>query len=161
TNEAPMRCSIRCLLLIGLSTIVLGNALAQPEPQDAPVPLEKLDKLTLTIDPGRHTSGVLRAFFNPKNGNQLITLADDGAIRLWDVAEARTTKIIYPPGVPYVKVATMSQDGKRLAVPSRYFDKGKEEHVVYVLSLPDGQIEKVLRGYPTAGYSALAFSPDG
>src|SRR5262249_38330325 len=126
----------------------------------APEPLAPVSegKLTLTIDPGRHTSPIVRAFFNPRDSNQLITLAGDGAIRLWDVAAGQTTHILYPPGVPYTHAA-LSPDGKRLAVPCRYPEKGKDEHAIYVMSLPEGRLEKVLRS--PHGYVNLAFSPDG
>jgi hypothetical protein len=91
---SPLRSLPGWFLLLAL---VIAPVRGQGPPEQ-PVP-PRHGKLALTIDAGRHNAPVERVFCNPADANQLITLADDGAIRLWDVAEARTTKVLYPPGV--------------------------------------------------------------
>src|SRR4051794_34245931 len=128
------------MLVLALTAAVAVAQKDEPREKDSPTVPE--GKLTLTLDPGVHTSSVRRVFFNPSDGNQLISLADDGAIRLWDVAEGRTTNVIYPPGVLLAPhAAGVSKDGKRLAVYTRYSEKGKEIYAAHVLSLPQGRLE--------------------
>src|SRR5262249_6742833 len=71
-------------------------------------------------------------------------------------------RVIPLPGLPTAqgRAAGLSADGRRLAVAARYPVGEKFEHVVYVLALPDGRVERVLRGH-TSPVETVAISPDG
>ena len=151
-----MRCWFLCSLLLGLA--VQASAQDQ-EPPDEPVVPQKLDKVTLTLDAGGHTAKIRKVFFTP-DGKQVITLGLDHTVRLWDVETGRAVKVMYPPGAGGLHAAALSPDGKLLAVGSRYPEGNKLQYLIYVLTLPDGRIQRVLRGHG-GEIEALAFAPDG
>jgi WD40 repeat protein len=129
----------------------------EPEqPGDEPAVPEKLGKLTLTLDPGWHTRPIRKVLFTP-DGRQVITLSSDHSIRIWDPLTGEMHKVLYPPGGGGLGGAALSSDGTRLALASRYPGEGS---VIYVLTLPEGRIERVLRGHK-GNIGVLAFSPNG
>jgi WD40 repeat protein len=170
----------RYLLLLALALPAAGilatgppieRALGQPkvapkEPKDDPAPgeddpgaPEKLGRLTLTIDAGWHSGPISKVFFTP-DGKQVITLSADHSIRIWDPLTGEMLKVLYPPGVGELDAAALSSDGKRLALATRYPEGDQVRFVIYVLTIPEGQIERVLRGH-TDTICALTFSLDG
>jgi len=152
-------------LLVGWQSSV-PSALAQgkggPEPKEPKeeeyIAPERLGKLTLALDTRWHAGEIRKVFFTP-DGKQLITITDDHAIRYWDTASGEMNSILFPPGEGIIADADLSGDGKRLALASRYFEGNKLSHVIYVLSLPEGRVERVLRG--SAVVRSVALSRDG
>ena len=158
-------------MTIGLGLILPAYAqvsapAAQAENPTGPAPADKVPrgKISLTLEPGRHTAHVSQMFFT-SDRKQLITVSNDQSIRIWDTANWLTHKVIYPPPGGPLWHAALSPNGDLLAVASRYHEKGKDGKwravpVIYLLGLPEGQIERVLRGH-TSSITGLAFSPDG
>lgn len=154
-------------VLIGL--VLVAPGLGQERDKDeSPEPLLPHGKLTITLDPGMHSSPIARVFFR-EEGKQLVTVGEDHAIRLWDIAAGRTLKVIHPPGFSGVRAvalqAALAPDGKRLAVTSLYPEKNKVLQVIHIVSLPEGTLERVLLpGISLPAHKrdgSVVFSPDG
>ena len=133
-----------CCCLIGLA--LSAAALAQDDQ----------GKPTLVLDAGGHTALVRQVLFTP-DGKELITVSDDKTVRFWDVSSGEPLRVLRPPISPgqngMLNAAALSPDGKTLAV-------GGREKVIYLIALPAGRIDRVLKGH-TGSIDALAFSPDG
>lgn len=150
---------MRRLLLLSLLLIPTAHVQEPPaDPTDLANP-EKHGRLTLTLDPGGHTAQIRKVFFTP-DSKQVLTASKDHTVRAWDVQTGEPRYVLHPPGVGGILVAALAPDGKRLAVASRHGDGAEKTFVAYVMTLPDGRIERVLRGH-TKEIIALAFSPDG
>jgi WD40 repeat protein len=153
------------ILLASLIAISLSPALTQEKDkakqatEDQAILPDKLDKLTLTLDPGGHTAVIQKVFFTP-DSKQLITCGWDHCIRIWDVETGEAVKALYPPGVGPLQAVALSPDGKRLAVGSMYPEKGSTSHLIYLIALPEGRVERLLKGH-TEMINALSFSGDG
>ena len=122
------------------------------------------EKPTLVLDSGGHTNSVTKLFFLPGN-KEILSVSKDKTIRIWDVASGEAVRVLRNPvgpgrsGTHYA--AALSPDGKTLAVAPILLQEN-DENWIYLISLPTGQIERVLKGHKGMIYtSGLAFSPDG
>jgi len=145
---------------------------AQPEPEPAPakgdadlppadgelIP-ETLGKLTLVADFGGHSAPIRKVFFTA-DSKQVITLSADHTIRFWNAATGEPIKVLHPPGAQGIDAAALSPDGKVLATATRYPEGKKSIPVIYLLSLPDGRVQRVLKGHATP-VGVVVFSADG
>jgi WD40 repeat protein len=143
-----------CLLTL-LCMFLLAAA---DEPKDE-IPVPDDAKPRLVLDTGGHTSLVWKGLFTP-DSKQLITVSHDQAVRIWDVETGDSIKVLYPPRHIHADFAVLSPDGRRLAVPRTYSEKGKAFQAILVIGLPEGRLEKTLPG-ATPSVPVLAFSPDG
>ena len=135
-----------------------------PKADDAPEP-DAFHRVSIVLDPGWHTKPVRNVFFTPEG--RLVTYAGDHTVRITDLI-TNEKKLIPLPGVAApTGGAGLSEDGKFLAVATQYpTATGKAEHVVHVVSLPDGAVKRVLKGFnedPKFPESVkfVAISPDG
>src|SRR5262249_34007109 len=121
---------------------------------------------TVTLDPGMHTGKIQGVFFRDQ-GKQLLTVGDDHTVRLWDAEdkELRQIEVIHPPGFGELLNAELSPDGNLLAFATQYAEKGRAQWVVYLLTLPEGRLARVIRSDPKnprqLADARLAFSGDG
>ncbi len=152
-----MRRTVVCAALF-LAPVGFANSTAQPP---APPPAAKAKKrVTLTIDAGGHTDAIGRVAFTP-DGRYLVSGSADQSIRVWEVPGGRPVRVIRPPGNGSCSVMALAPDGRTVAVAHNYHHPDDTwEHVVYVLALADGAVERVLRGH-TKQVLAVAYSADG
>jgi WD40 repeat protein len=135
--------------------------LALPATLLAQVPKEKP---ILILDPGGHTQEVAKVVFTPDN-KQLISVAANKTIRIWDVDSGEQLRVLCPPSGPGIAgsltVAALSPNGQTLAVGTRgYWDGNQRQAPIYLINLDKGTMQQVLRGH-TDTISSLAYSKDG
>ncbi|MCS6864197.1 MAG: caspase family protein [Gemmataceae bacterium] len=89
-----------------------------PLPKLPPLP-ERQRRPLLILDAGGHTDLIGKVFFTPQ-GDRVITVGQDKAVRIWDPVTNETLKTIRFPAGPgregSLLAAAMSRSGKRLAV---------------------------------------------
>jgi WD40 repeat protein len=139
-------------------------AVRGPDPKIEIPPLPPADKRpVLVLDPGGHAAAVRQVLFT-KDGAQLITVASDKTIRVWDVGTGETVKTIHMPNGPgdegALAAAALAPDGKAIAVAGIPFGRGSHGILVYFVSLETGRVEKTFTGHQKT-VASLAFSPDG
>lgn len=73
----------------------------------------------LSLNSGGHTAFLSRVFFTP-DGNRVVTIAEDKAVRIWDLKTNTTLRTLRFPAGPgregSLLAAAVSRSGKRLAV---------------------------------------------
>src|SRR4051794_38241195 len=76
-------------------------------------------KPMLVVETGGHTANIEQVLFTP-DSKELITVALDKTVRVWDVATGALRRTIRPPGgaagAGQLWGAALSQDGRTLAV---------------------------------------------
>src|SRR5690349_16898879 len=87
------RCRMRCCLCLLLTLGLCLPAAAQDDKDEGPEPE---GKVRLTLETGGHTSLITKVLFTP-DSSQLITLANDQSIRVWDVETGECVNVLYPP----------------------------------------------------------------
>jgi WD40 repeat protein len=136
---------------------------------DGPIPpLAKLPppsaRPLLTLDPGGHSSFVGRVFVTP-SGEQVITVGDDKAVRVWDLQTGETVHTIrLPAGVTdegSLLAGALSPNGKRLVVAGVPLKSVKPGSVpLFVLNAETGALVKTISA-ARADVTCLDFAPDG
>jgi WD40 repeat protein len=156
----------RWLLLVLTFTVAFARLDAQPKEEPETPPEEPAEvplvtgKVRLTLEAGGHTSFINRVLFTP-DGKYLLSAGSDHTIRVWDLGTGQTVRVLRVPGSPSNLYPALSPDGQTLAVNARYATDPKSvKHIVYLLALADGRIERVLQGH-TGEVRALCFSADG
>jgi|GEM_PF-2287553 len=119
----------------------------------------------LTLDANGHTDIIRHVFFTP-NGDRIITVAKDKAVRIWNPATNETLKTIRFPAGPgkegLLQAAAISRNGKSLAVaghPVGILAKGKGVPI-YIISPDTGAMIKRL-DVALDAVRSLHFSNDG
>jgi WD40 repeat protein len=161
--------------LAPLALLLAATALAQepkgPEEPKAPAGEaadDTLARVSFVLDPGWHTAHVRTLAFAPSG--HLISYARDHMVRITDPLSG-VSRALPVPGLPDAMNlrersdtdrAAVSADGTRIAVPARYPKSGGFEHVVYVLSLPEGKVVRTIGGFePNEHVQAVSVSRDG
>ena len=118
-----------------------------------PPPLPKLppanQRPILTLDPGGHTAFVRNVFVTPK-GDQVITVGEDKAVRVWDIRTGDPVQTIrLPAGVGdegTLLAATMAPNGKRVAVAGKPIKGAKAGTTtpVFIVNVENGTLVKTL-----------------
>jgi WD40 repeat protein len=132
-------------------------------------PLPKLPSLPdqkqrplLTLEAGGHTDLIGKVFFTP-GGDHVITVANDKAVRIWDLATNETLKTIRFPAGPgkegALQAAAISRNGKQLAVAGH--PVGNAKTVPIYLVSPETGLQIKQLNVATDPVSALHFSNDG
>src|SRR5262249_26623392 len=101
-----------------------------------------LGKVTLTLDAGGHTARIGKVFFTA-DGKQLVTGSADHTVRVWDVATGEQRRVLRPPGFGDLSLMALSPAEYKVAVACQYPEGKKLHHVIYLLRLEDGQVERV------------------
>jgi WD40 repeat protein len=102
-----------------------------------------------------HLSDVWGADFSP-DGKVLATGGSDNTIRLWDLATARTIRILSGDTSSVEEIA-FSPDGNTIVATGI---AGTTDNNVSLFSVASGQLERVLAGHSGAVYT-VKFFPDG
>jgi WD40 repeat protein len=137
---------------------------------DMPLPtLPKLPPVAqrplLTLDPGGHTAFIVKSFITPK-GDQVITVGEDKAVRIWDIQTGDPIQTIrLPAGLleeGKIQAAALAPNGKRLAVAGKPLKAGTKGNVpVFIINLETGALVKTLAATQGEEVGALDFSADG
>src|SRR5688500_7990139 len=109
---------------------------------------EKIPKPFLVLDSGGHTGRSWDAVFTP-NGKELITVAYDKTVRIWDVASGQSVRTLRPPIGPgnegRLICTAISPDGTTVAMGGAGVQGA--ENAIYLVSLVTGQMNRVLLGH--------------
>jgi WD40 repeat protein len=158
----PLRIlTLLCGLLVSAWLVPTAQS-ADPAELPEPDPDEPLNlgKIRVAIDPGGHTTAINRTFFSADD-RQLITVSTDHSIRIWDVQTGTTRHVYYPPGTGPLQAASLSRDGRLLAVATLYPDGEKLLPLICLIDLAEGKLRgPALRGH-TGPIRALSLSADG
>jgi len=140
-----------------LATLVLtAPAFAADLPRD---PL-------LMIDSGGHTA-LVRSLLFTKDGQRIVSAADDKSVRIWNWRAGKTEREIFVPAANgefgKVYALALSPDEKWLAVASeaRPYCVDDDCIVMRLYDFASGQIARVFRDPGRDMIMALDFSPDG
>lgn len=117
----------------------------------------------LVLDTGGHTAPI-RALVFTASGNCLISGGDDKTIRIWNLAEARSERVlrgeIDTGAKGTIHALALSPDGILLAAAGSMDAPALGGQGIRVYDLRTGEIAFVLAGHSDE-VRALAFSPDG
>lgn len=117
----------------------------------------------LVLDTGGHTAPI-RALVFTSSGNCLISGGDDKTIRIWNLAEARSERVlrgeIETGAKGTIHALALSPDGILLAAAGSMDSPEHGGQVIRVYDLRTGEIAFVLAGHSDE-VRALAFSSDG
>jgi len=166
----------------GLSSLIQGRQCEQdetnesakketkPEEQEdkGPVPPEPdfardKDRPFLVFDAQGHTALPRAALFT-NDSKQVVTVAEDKTVRIWDVASGRPVRVLRLPagtwkeGVPWA--AALVPPGNRLAVAGISSGLGENGGQIHILDLKSGKIVQTFTGHERA-ITGLAVSRDG
>jgi WD40 repeat protein len=120
--------------------------------------------MVLRADPGMDVTSI-RQLATDRAGQQLVTLAEDSTIRVWDALSGAPLKTVRLPELAdgeTVAAIALARDGKLLAAALRRERAGPtpEGDLIYLADLRAGRVlRRIEDGLP--GIVQLAFSPDG
>jgi hypothetical protein len=142
-------------LLAALAAFLLGGALARAaEPEWQPIP---------QVEAGVHTAGISQIVLDAKR-ERFISVSEDKTIRIWQLPEVRLVRAIRVPLAPGFEgrlyTATLSPDGRTLAVSGYTGWEWDRQGSVYLFDPDSGALTRRIGGFPDLA-GALAFSPDG
>jgi WD40 repeat protein len=136
-------------LLICLTTFSMARAGERPKP-------------ILVLDSGGHTASLKKVICTP-DGKQLITVSHDKTVRVWDVDNGQSVRIIRPhigPGREgLLDSGAISPDGRILALSWVEGVQGRAG-LIHLVDFSRGRAIGVLKGH-TDTVGSMAFSPDG
>ena len=142
------------------STPTAGFRLRSDRQRRAAAPPSR-DTPYLVLDSGGHSAPLNKILFTP-DGREVITVAADKTIRVWDTASGETVRVLRLPIGPAeegrLDSADLSKDGRTLAVARR--GAREDDTTIYLITLASGRIERVIPAR-THGIKSLALSPDG
>ena len=125
--------------------------------------VEASPEVMLGLNSSGHNGHVTRLLID-RHRSQLISVSHDKTIRFWDLATYSPIRTLRPPigrgWVGEIYSASLSPDGMWLAVSGFTAPEGTNDHSILLISLPDGQLVRRLRGN-TLPVQDIAFSPDG
>src|SRR5262249_17805344 len=143
---------------VGLETragvVMFRNVLIKPLSEPPPA-----GKGALTLEVNGHTARIGYGCFT-HDGKHLATGAADHTIRVWDLASGRPVRVLRPQGVGNLSGMAVSPTEGKVAVACQYAEGKKLHHIIYLMRLDDGQVERVLKGHKDL-ILALSFSADG
>ena len=118
----------------------------------------------LTLDPGGHSAFIKNVFITP-NGDRVITVSEDKAVRVWDSRTGDAIHTIRLPAGPgeegSLLAAALAPNGKRLAVSGIPLKGVKNGAIpVFILDVEAATLVKTIAAAPDI-VTALDFSPDG
>ncbi len=117
----------------------------------------------LGLETSGHNGHVTRLIIDRHRG-QLISVSHDKTIRFWDLRNYLPLRTLRPPigrgQVGELYSASLSPDGRLLAVSGFTAPEGTTDHTILLISLPDGKLVRRLHGN-TLPVQDVAFSPDG
>ena len=120
----------------------------------------------LVIDSGGH-AGIIRALVFSRDGSQLVSAGDDKLIRVWDLAEGLSKRLIFGPSGPdefgKIYALALSPDGKWLAVAAdqRPYDNFPDTAYIRIFDFETGALTRSFKGGHTGSVLSLAFSSGG
>ena len=139
-----------------------------PLPALPPLP-PRAQRPLLTLEAGGHTDSIGKVFFTPK-ADQVITIARDKAVRIWDPATNEALKTIRFPAGPgkegSLQGGAISRSGKQLAVAGYPVEggakrtKGPTKVPVYIITL-DGSAPTKTLNVAASPVLCLHYSNDG
>ncbi|MDB5339840.1 MAG: repeat-containing protein, partial [Planctomycetaceae bacterium] len=117
----------------------------------------------LGLETSGHNGHVTRVIMD-RQRSQMISVSHDKTIRFWDLRNFASLRTLRPPigrgQVGELYSASISPDGKLLAVSGFTAPEGTTDHTVLLISLPAGKLVRRLHGN-TLPVQDVAFSPDG
>jgi WD40 repeat protein len=126
---------------------------------DDSIPFETM----LGLETSGHNGHVTRLIID-RHRSHLISVSHDKTIRLWDLRNYEPVRTLRPPigrgMVGELYSASLSPDGRLLAVSGFTAPEGTTDHTVLLISLPEGKLVRRLHGN-TLPVQDVAFSPDG
>ena len=137
---------------------------------DSPLPtLPKLPPIAqrplLTLDPGGHSAFIVKSFITPK-ADRVITVGEDKAVRIWDIATGEPLQTIrLPAGATdegKLMAAALSPDGTRLAVAGKPLKVSTAGSIpIFIINLETATLVKTINASKGEQVEALDFSNDG
>lgn len=120
-------------------------------------------EIMLGLNTSGHNGHVTKLVID-RTRNQLISVSHDKTIRFWDLATYQQIRVLRPPIgrgiVGELYSASLSPDGRWLAVSGCTAPEGSTDHSLLLISLPDGALVRRLSGN-TLPVQDISFSPDG
>ena len=114
----------------------------------------------LVLNVGGHTGNIRSVMFTP-DGRELISTSEDATIRFWSVETGEPLRVLRPMLIPNggAGYGALSPDGNTLAVTRS--GTHPSEQWIYLITLPDGRVTKVIATGHSSGIGRPVFSPDG
>ena len=135
----------------------------RPVPPLPKLPDAKLRPL-LTLDAGGHSAFISKVFITP-DGDKVITVGEDKAVRVWDIQSGDTINTFHLPAGPgdegSLLAAALSASGKRLAVAGIPLKSVKQGQIpIFIINVENGTLVKTISAAREV-VTAVDFSANG